>query len=302
MQLGSSPVDPESLEIKVRQRERELLHLPIDRTALSSLAVWDPQTNFLRKALVDEIVDGEASLTVIHLWATWCTPCVEDFPIWRELKRDVRLDVSRRVRILHVALQRDSSSMANFVESLGARHPASIWYFDRDERLAGQLRPAFNNQAPSLPLTILLDKRRIVRQAFFGPIKDRRKELTDSMMRLLRLIEWQDMESSEQTTRTALPTAPTSNATVPEGTPAALTTPAQIPQLPPSVSHDSASAAPISLSSTRTDGRPIYKRAWFRGLMSGLGVGIGVGIGVGVGVALTAAPSGTRDLRWVPIM
>lgn len=192
MQLGSLPTAPPGSELDFRRQEVGLLHLSVDRAALRSLLVFEPKTDALRDARPGEVVDDSTPVMILHLFATWCAPCKEEFPLWRDFGPRLSEQHQGRVRIVHVALQNDSSDFANFVHQMRNKLPFPVRHFDRGERLANQLRQAFSNKQLALPMTLLLDPDRIVRQAFIGPIDNRRQELTASTVRLLRLIRSQE--------------------------------------------------------------------------------------------------------------
>lgn len=186
MQLGSVAPEQPEVELEIRRRELRLLNFPLDRTALRTLSVWDNRTDDLRDARPGESVDDSTPVLILHLWATWCTPCKEEFPLWRDVGTSLTAQHKGRVRVAHVALQSDSSGMADFVNEMQGKLPFPLEHFDGHERLAEQLR-LIDKQMP-LPLTLLLDNGRTVRQAFIGPISNRRQELVDATARLVRLV------------------------------------------------------------------------------------------------------------------
>lgn len=192
MQLSTAPVDQVSIELETRRRESGLLHMALDKTALRTLSVWEPQTDALRDIRPGEAADDGSPVLILHLWATWCVPCKEELPLWGAVGQHLTARHKGSVRIVHVALQNDSTDMASFVSQIQGKLPAPIRYVDRNEVLKARLRQAFGNNQPPLPLTLVLDSGRVVRQAFLGSIYDRRQELVDSTARLLRLIREQD--------------------------------------------------------------------------------------------------------------
>lgn len=189
MQLGSVPAEQPDVEVEYRRRELRLLHLPLDRAVLRTLLIWDSRRDVLRDARPGEVVEDSTPVMVLHLWATWCTPCKEEFPIWREVGATLDAQHKGRVRVAHVALQNDSTGMARFVAEMQDRLPFPLNHFDRNEQLADKLKLV--DKQMSLPLTLLLDQDRVVRQVFIGPISKRRQELIDSTARLMRLVKLQ---------------------------------------------------------------------------------------------------------------
>lgn len=189
MQLGSVSSEQPEVEVEYRRRELRLLHFPLDRATLRNLLIWDSRRDVLRDARPGEVIDDSTPVMVLHLWATWCTPCKEEFPIWREVGSTLDAQHKGRVRVAHVALQNDSAGMARFVSEMQDRLPFPLNHFDRNEQLADKLKLV--DKQMILPLTLILDQDRVVRQAFIGPISKRRQELVDSTARLMRLVKIQ---------------------------------------------------------------------------------------------------------------
>lgn len=55
-------------------------------------------------ALLSEIKDTDAEVTVVNFWATWCGPCREEFPAFVQLGKDFE---SEGVRVLFVSMDFD---------------------------------------------------------------------------------------------------------------------------------------------------------------------------------------------------
>jgi thiol-disulfide isomerase/thioredoxin len=131
-QLGAAfaepmPADEALAELEHRHRlEQALLHLPIDRVVLGSLQVWDKKTGQLRLRVPGESFDDSRPVLILHLWATWCNPCKEEMPLWRELADRMSKQFASDVRIVHIAMQSETQDMASFVRQLGNRMPFEI--------------------------------------------------------------------------------------------------------------------------------------------------------------------------------
>lgn len=207
-----------AIELEIRRREVRFIHLALDRTALRDLRVWDPTTDALRDARPGEVIDDSTPVMILHLWATWCGPCKEEFPLWRQIEPGLVYQHKGRVRIAHVALQNDSAGMASFVKEMAGQLPFPLEHFDRNSRLADKLNLVDKQLA--LPVTLLLDSERVVRQAFIGSIRNRREELIDSTARLARLVKMQQAlgcvaPSDPRSAKPASPAAkPAANSTV----------------------------------------------------------------------------------------
>jgi thiol-disulfide isomerase/thioredoxin len=181
--------------------EVALLHLPIDRTVLGSLPVWDDKLAKLRLRTPGENFDvNTRPILILHLWATWCGPCKDEFPLWRQIEErlEKKYGTVHETSIVHIAMQKDDSGMASFVRQLGDKLPASAKFFDRDEQLLKVLRQAFKGaDLPTLPITLWLGPARTVKQAMAGTIQDRVPEVMDSTDRLIRSIRYLQNENKK---------------------------------------------------------------------------------------------------------
>lgn len=187
--FATPPAIPGS-EITYNKAESELLHLPLNARRLQEALVWDGTEANWRRAKAAEAAPSatEAPVLIIHLWADWCAPCREEFPVLRELSRALETRYRRRVRFMFVAVETGSANMERFLAVNKERMPSGALYLDAGaEGIAAVVRNRLVTGRLSLPLTLLVDERRIVRQAFLGSIANRRFELIDSIERLAQI-------------------------------------------------------------------------------------------------------------------
>lgn len=186
---------------ETHRQEVALLHQVIDPGSLRELDVWDEQAAEWRKPSAAEIADDRTPVLLVHFWASWCKPCREEFPVWRDLMPRLQALYQGKVRILYVALQTNNSDMEQFLAENKDRVPRAPWYLDVGERLAAPLRKGLPEDRFPMPVTLWLDRQRVVRQAVAGSIIQRRAEVVDSIARMVRL--------SDQLDRLAKPVPPT---------------------------------------------------------------------------------------------
>lgn len=183
-QLGAAlPTTPAD----THRQEVALLHRAIEPERLRDLDIWDERVAEWRKPKPDELTDDKAAVLLLHFWASWCKPCREEFPIWRELQPRLEALYQGKVRIVYVAIQTNNADMERFLIENKDRMPHTTWYLDVGERLAGVVRTGLPEDRLPMPVTLWLDRQRVVRQAVAGSIYHRRAEVIDSTARLVRL-------------------------------------------------------------------------------------------------------------------
>ena len=111
---------------------------PLDLPAFSLLADSGP-------AVTDASLAGR--VTVLNIWATWCSPCLRELPSLDLLQQRL----AGKVRVLAVSQDREGAAVAApYLRRLGIRHLEAL--YDREATLTGAFR------ARVLPLTIILNK------------------------------------------------------------------------------------------------------------------------------------------------
>jgi thiol-disulfide isomerase/thioredoxin len=189
-QLRVARANPDALRVDDllnRQRvEMKLLHVPIDRVVLNALPVWDEKTGKARLRVPGEVFDDIRPILLLHLWATWCGPCKEEFGAWKELGNQIQQRFSSEVNVVHIAMQQDATPLAGFVNKQGKNMPGGAKYLDEEERLSKLLQQALQRKdLPVLPITLWLGPGRTVRQVLVGAISGRVDDVLHSTERLV---------------------------------------------------------------------------------------------------------------------
>ena len=122
---------------------------------------------------------SDAKVFVVHVWGTWCQPCLEEFPLLKKMFPEGR---GGDAQLILVALQSSEESLRKFAREHVAEIPTAPQYSDAD----GALPQALGMNR--LPITLLVDRQWVIRQAFYGTVAapQRRNDLLNSIERFLR--------------------------------------------------------------------------------------------------------------------
>lgn len=119
-----------------------------------------------------------APVLVVHVWAAECVPCVKELPQLLQIIRAYAREP--RVRFLLLSESEDEGR----AQAILAAHKAA---FLNVLIAHGGAHLRVELQDTTQPLTLILDSRRVVRQAFRGSLVGRRTLFTSALDRLLRL-------------------------------------------------------------------------------------------------------------------
>jgi len=99
--------------------------------------------------------DYRGKIVVLNFWASWCGPCIEEFPSLIQLQRQMP-----NVAVLAVAFDTDEPSYRQFLVDNNLSGIVTI------DDLANASSNAFGTSRP--PETYIIDRRGIVRRKFIG--------------------------------------------------------------------------------------------------------------------------------------
>lgn len=112
-------------------------------------------------------------VVLLNVWASWCAPCREEFPVMRDLHREL---APRGLALVAVNEDRDERAARAFLERIPATFPVA---FGRG-RLRSRLR------YPGLPFTLVIDRRGRIAERIFGfAERDQAARLRGTIERLL---------------------------------------------------------------------------------------------------------------------
>ena len=86
----------------------------------------------LREAPIPGAIELRSPVTLVNFWATWCPPCVEEFPAMLELQR--RLG-DKGLEVVFVSVDENWADVGAFFEKHGLQVDSSRLYWDPDRSL-----------------------------------------------------------------------------------------------------------------------------------------------------------------------
>jgi thiol-disulfide isomerase/thioredoxin len=128
----------------------------------AQLETSDPSTGTVG---TDSVENQLAELTLVNFWATWCTPCRDEMPLFEAM---YRLHQKDGFTIIGIAIDNPSRSQP-FLDSMDISYP--ILYA---ENTGMQLLEETGNGQGLLPYSLLLDKNGNVLDQVLGKIDEAR--------------------------------------------------------------------------------------------------------------------------------
>jgi len=188
---------------ELRQRSRDESYLLNQSITLPALSFWDSVQKGWRtpEGKLDQPLPSK--VRILHIWAHHCLPCKEEFPILREMDRQLRKDYRGEVLFTYVAVDiRDSEAMKQFWTANNAQMPIGTMFGDHNDALSrnlAELLPQKPQKGPGdtgamarllpLPMTLVLDDEGVIRQALVGSIASRRAELVNGVAQIYRWVK-----------------------------------------------------------------------------------------------------------------
>lgn len=169
--------------------EAHLLHTPLNPALLSNFRIWDSKLDRWRPMRRGEAPGQRAPVLVLHIWADYCAPCRDEFPLVRDFAKQIETKYRDQVEFLYLSETSGSIEMAQFYAQQHGRMPQGPHYQDSNEAIAAQLRQRMPTGEISLPTTVLLDEQRVVRQVVIGSIGQRRTDLSSGISHLVALTQ-----------------------------------------------------------------------------------------------------------------
>lgn len=193
---------------KLQQRNLDEAALNHQRLVVPKLSVWDGGKSDWRSPLPGEIQSiAQAKLRILHFWAPWCPPCEKEFPLLRDISRNMMLSYAKTpgmISFTYISVETDDSgAMVRFLAKNKDSMPIGLQFGDYDKELRRALvqfipqavrsgppsdkSKQFARQLP-LPVTLVLDEENIVRMAFVGSLEGRQAEFVNGVESLRKLV------------------------------------------------------------------------------------------------------------------
>jgi thiol-disulfide isomerase/thioredoxin len=162
-----------------------VLHNQVSPDVFTRLLLWDHPRREWRVARAGEQPGQTAPILVVHLWADWCKPCREEFPILRELAEQVEGAHPGKVQFLYLSQTQGQAEMQSFLFKYRARMPKAPIY--QNTALGEFLLRQLSRTGLPLPITLILDERRVVRSVLIGSVARHRGYVAGTVARLVAL-------------------------------------------------------------------------------------------------------------------
>lgn len=75
----------------------------------------------------------ESSLTIVNFWATWCPPCVEEFPSMVEMRRQL---AGKDIRLVFVSVDEDWNNVLQFLNKNSVPYDPETMFWDPSRKTA----------------------------------------------------------------------------------------------------------------------------------------------------------------------
>ncbi len=116
------------------------------------------------------LADYRGKVVVLNFWASWCAPCLEEFPSLIQLQRDMP-----NVVVLAVSFNDEEAAYKSYIAE---NHIDLLTVYDATQKsnLAyGTMRP---------PESYIIDRNGIIRRKFIGPVEWTSPEIVTYLNRL----------------------------------------------------------------------------------------------------------------------
>jgi len=109
--------------------------------------------------------DAAGNIYIINLWATWCKPCVEEFPGLVQLYRDYE---QKGVKLFFISVDEPSELEKSIIPFLKNQNVDFVTYFNSFDKMDDFINYIDMKWDGSIPMTYIYDKSGILYKGFLG--------------------------------------------------------------------------------------------------------------------------------------
>ena len=131
-----------------------LAALVLAATAVASTPKAPMPTPVAAKGVLEEVKKPGAGAVLVNVWATWCSPCREEFPDLLHAARDLAPQGLRLV-LVSVDFPGNEEATQNFLSKQGVDFQTFL-RTGKDETFVDELEPQWSG---AIPVTFLYDAR-----------------------------------------------------------------------------------------------------------------------------------------------
>lgn len=109
------------------------------------------------------IDEWDGRIIVLNFWATWCSPCRKEIPLFSRLQNEYR---DNGVRFLGVAID-DPEAIRGFLDAVDMDYPS---FFGMEGAI--DVAAAYGNPRGTLPYTVVIDRDGVIVERFSGQVHE----------------------------------------------------------------------------------------------------------------------------------
>jgi len=106
----------------------------------------------------------KGKILVINFWATWCTPCLKEIPMFNRVQKEYAPD---GIQFIGIAID-NKASIEKFIQKTPINYPVLYGV-----KTATKLVQEYGNEAGVLPFTVFIDAKGIVQRIAPGQLKEK---------------------------------------------------------------------------------------------------------------------------------
>ena len=107
------------------------------------------------------LADASGGPVLVNFWATWCVPCVQDFP---DLLRVRETYGPRGLKVVFVSIDRESDAGTTVSRFLNSRHVGFTTYIKKKGNDEGFINAVDTAWSGALPATLIYDQHGSLKQ------------------------------------------------------------------------------------------------------------------------------------------